>query len=701
MATEPAQPTEPPDPEAEFSRLFWAARKEQLKLKDNLTADDEAHKAAIMFAQDRGWAWAESLLEASRLECRGEHEAALRRLAVVGPEVPEQWQSLVDFLNGSALIGKGRHDEAIDANRRALADPNFDSPGHALLNLGKALFDKGDIDEAIEAYRQVMADPDFAPPGKTWNNLGIALRAKGEYDQAIECYRNALDDPTYETPGKVWCNIGNALLAKGEYQEAIDAFHKALDVRALAPPGRAWHGLGAAHSSKGEYDQAIDAYRHALSDPKYDEPGLTWRNLALALEAKGDVEQAEKAYEEAIANTDAESGIHARARQGLELLQSKIDTESLSPDDRARQAPTTVVPETDQIEAGIDDAINKAGMTQYDRYRGDSDSGRDDTLSILRGWSSAVTLLEGSERRWRGGGYFLKWRGHGVVIDPGFDFLRNFHDAKYHGQEISAVLVSHNHPDHNSDVKAIDDLRYELCKRNKPTDGPSIKPYVLMWDKDTEHATTFGYGKPMHQHEPLALTEGYPAPFDLRDHPASIPIRVTPFNVEHGSDVPHAMGMVVELIDDAGETALRIGYTGDTEYFSDLHTHLKNCHILIAHISQPSSDELRDATELKEKHLGYRGTVKLLQECQPKLALIGEFWAGYADLRIPLVKGLRLRSGVKPTLPAGLGMHLRLPSMEIECTACGEPMPFDDVRIAPASDLFGDLGYHCPRCVIG
>jgi glyoxylase-like metal-dependent hydrolase (beta-lactamase superfamily II) len=67
-------------------------------------------------------------------------------------------------------------------------------------------------------------------------------------------------------------------------------------------------------------------------------------------------------------------------------------------------------------------------------------------FSCLRGWSSAVTLLEGStDSHWVGGGYFLKWRGKGIVIDPGFDFIDNFHDAGYHMREVDAVLVSHNH----------------------------------------------------------------------------------------------------------------------------------------------------------------------------------------------------------------------------------------------------------------
>ena len=161
------------------------------------------------------------------------------------------------------------------------------------------------------------------------------------------------------------------------------------------------------------------------------------------------------------------------------------------------------------------------------------------------------------------------------------------------------------------------------------------------------------------------------------------------------------MGMVVELLDAAGNSVVRIGYTGDTKYFKDLHTHLQNCDILIAHISQPSIEELQDASKLKEAHLGYRGTARLLRECNPKLALIGEFWAGFSDLRISLVKGLRQRSGVEAVLPAGLAMHVRLPSLEIECTKCSKPTAFSGIRVAPPADGFGRLAYLCTSCMIG
>ena len=581
------------DTAAEFSRLFWAARKEQREFEKKATGHEPGHKSAIEFAKSQGWQWAEALLEVSRLSWVGEYETALSLLTETESSIPDEWHGLVHFLRGATLAAKGEHDNAIKAYRKALDDPKYLKPGYA------------------------------------WHNLGIALAAKGEYDEAIKADRMALDDPKYDTRARAWTNLAETYLVIKNRERAREALEKAL------------------------------------------------------------------------ASPDPQGGAHARARLRLQLLNAKIKPAALSPDDRAMVGKAASSASTDDVESGIIAAIQEAGDTQYEKYLGQPDSTRKDTLSILRGWSSAVTLLEGSERRWRGGGYFLKWGDYGIVIDPGFDFLRNFHDTGYHGREISAVVVSHNHPDHNSDLKYIDDLRYELYKRLAAAKKPGSQPYVLLWDQDTGGATKFGFEKPQHQHEPVVMACGFPQPIDLSAHKAKIPVRITPFKVNHGSDVPHAMGMLVELLDKKGKCAMRIGYTGDTAYFPDLPKHLRNCDLLIAHISQPSMEELQDASKLKEMHLGYRGTVRLLKECTPKLTLVAEFWAGFTDLRIPLVKGLRQRSGLEAILPAGLAMHVKLPSLEIECTGCAKPTPFSQIKVAPSAINFGHLAYLCPACMIG
>jgi Tfp pilus assembly protein PilF/ribonuclease BN (tRNA processing enzyme) len=528
---------------------------------------------------------------------------------------------------------------------------------------------------------------------------GSIHQSKGELNAAEIEYKKAIENKSFDSPGKAWNNLGSVLKAKNKHTSALRAYKRALQAPNLDTPGNIWNNIGIILSLRRDFKGAIKAYKKALKDPNYATPAKVWSNIAQTYIADRKLKLAKDAFERALACKDPHGGDHSRARRGIQLLKTKISPSALSPDDRAIvDKPITGGP-TNDIENAIITAILEAGDTQYGKYLNKADSNRQNTISILRGWSSSVTLLEGSERKWRGGGYFIKWNGYGIVIDPGFDFLRNFHDAGYHGREIHGVIVSHNHPDHNADLTRIDDLRYEIYKRSKGKGSGSCKPYVLLWDQDTSEATKFAIETPEHRHEPIFL-QTFPSCIKLDEHHTNLPIRVTPFKAKHSGDVLHAMGVLIELLDKKGKPTLRIGYTGDTAYSPTLHTHLLNCDILIAHISEPTIDELQDASKYKNDHLGYRGTAQLIKECAPKLALIGEFWAGFTDSRIALVKGLRQRSGTGAIMPTGLAMHIKLPSLEVECTECRDLTPFNLIKIAPPTDDFGSLAYLCPHCLL-
>jgi Tfp pilus assembly protein PilF/ribonuclease BN (tRNA processing enzyme) len=603
------------------------------------------------------------------------------------------------FKVGLRFQKNGEVDKAIEAYRKALEDPDFQNAGYAWNNLGMLLGDKGELDDSIKAFHKALEKAVGADRSETLNNLGTVLKDKGQFDEAIKCYEEALKEQSYKTPGYAWNNLGVAFRGKGKLDEAIAACHKALESPGYDTPGKAWNNIANALGDRGDVDGAIKAYQKALDDPNYKTPGIIWRNIARTYLGAGKYDVARETLEKALRDPDPSDPDHGSTKYLLTLVQSKLKPSALTPDDRALVEKPGSDADVDSPELRLIDKVKAAGETQYEQYLKKPDSKRNNVLSVLRGWSSAVTLLEGSERKWRGGGYFVKWQGCGVVIDPGFDFLRNFHDQGFHGREIDAVIVSHNHPDHNDDLKPIDDLRYELYKRlvGKKT---GVCPYSLLWDEDTARATKFSTEHPQHQHTPIAFSTGFPQPFDLSKHKAQLPVRVVSFKVNHSDDVPSAMGMVVELLEKE-KVVLRIGYTGDTEYFEELSVHLKGCDILIVHISQPSVEELQSAKKFKKDHLGYRGTARLLRECQPKFGLIGEFWAGFTDLRIDLVKGIRSLSGCQNIFPAGIGMHVSLPELAIECTDCAQVIRYDQMKVAPPSENFGDLAYLCPKCILG
>lgn len=80
-------------------------------------------------------------------------------------------------------------------------------------------------------------------------------------------------------------------------------------------------------------------------------------------------------------------------------------------------------------------------------------------LVVLRRYQSYSPILpRPTKADVRGGGYFLLWRGKGIVIDPGYDFIRNFYDEGFSLDDVSAVVITHAHPDHDGDFASLTSL---------------------------------------------------------------------------------------------------------------------------------------------------------------------------------------------------------------------------------------------------
>jgi len=691
----------------EFRRLFWKARRQHMKLRRAGGAREcPEHQEALTYARTYNLERGESLLEASVLEEEGKLEEALGLLDTLSERTPETARHLVWFLRGNAFAKQKRWDDTISAYRKALDEPNCDNPGVIWNNLGNALSEKGEYDKAINAYRKALDEPDINAPGDTWYNLGRALYAKGLLDEAISAYQNALDDRDYDTPAEARNNIGVALFAKGDFDGAINAYRKALDEPNHDSPGKAWNNLGVALSSKRDYGESINAFRKALKDPEAIEAGFPFIGLAIAYWHSGHKQEALDALQKITEHPDKYPLYAARAKSLLAVIESELDEESLSSDDRALLEGMPSAHTTEGAAATIEqrllDKMEADQQTLYETYTNKNDSERDNQISILRGWSSAVPLLEGSERACRGGGYFVKWQGKGIVIDPGFDFLCNFHDEKFHGREIDTVIVSHGHSDHNADLKSIDDLRYELYKESARGKHGKARPYVLICDPDTKRILKYSQQKPKHRLTPAQFDAGR---CEISDRDTDtiqldLPFSLEYFCVTHDKDtLEGAFGFKLHLNGTDGNP-FTIGYTGDTQFFAKLPKHLANCDLLIAHISQPSVEELKEPNKYKADHLGFRGMVDLITACKPKATIVSEFWAGMGDMRIDLVKAIRKKTGSNAILPGSIGMHIHLPSMEVECTQCHKRVPFENVQVSPPANKFGNLSYLCSDCVL-
>jgi ribonuclease BN (tRNA processing enzyme)/tetratricopeptide (TPR) repeat protein len=721
-----------------FRKLFWAARQAHVKAGKNAGADLPEHQVARSHAQEHGLVWAELLLDASLLICQGKPDEAFQILLAVEKTVPETEAGIVSLLIGAARQEKGDYEAATASYERASQDTYSCGGFWATASLDH---DEGpDSLEKLTDFRTRIEDRILSPHWTGWWSLGEALEKGGYYEDACDAYQEALKDPTAELRGPLLIKFASSLIGLGNHEGAIKACREALENSQFEQRGLAWLIIGLAQRGMELYEEAAESLEKARKEFGDEAPDILNFLLADAYWRIGRFEDARPLLEELFSKKEGEKFLRAEvrsqlfsinlyhlirsnltSRNGQEVVEAKpglssVTEETLGPNhmlnsetalrmNMKRASPTGDRIElldllrSEPLEARIFDKIETARKTQYEKYLSRVGSHRDNVLAILRGWSSSVTLLEGSERLWKGGGYFVKWQGKGIVIDPGFDFLRNFHDKGYHGREIDAVLVSHNHSDHNADLKSIDDLLYELYLRKGEDPHGGVSPYLLLQDAGTKESIKLDVEHSKHRYPPMLFDTANRASRHVIVRPENLPFSVEYFPVKHGDELKDPVGFTL-VLQTENEDAFRLGFTGDTEYFDDLEDHLKECDLLLAHISQPDDEDFTDPRHRKKNHLGYRGLGELIKRCEPRLTIVSEFWSGFTDLRIDLVMALRSLTGNPRIFPASIGMHVHLPKMEVECSACNQKTSFDEVGVAASVHHFGSLAYLCPSCLL-
>src|SRR6266581_6844789 len=136
---------------------------------------------------------------------------------------PEEAREL--FERGYEAQEAGRLDEAIECYRRSLA---LHASAEAHTFIGWALAQQGKHEEAIEACREAIAvDPTFGNP---YNDIGAYLIELGREDEAIEWLERAKTAPRYEPRHFPHYNLGRAYLGKEMYSHATRCFQEALEI---------------------------------------------------------------------------------------------------------------------------------------------------------------------------------------------------------------------------------------------------------------------------------------------------------------------------------------------------------------------------------------------------------------------------------------------------------------------------------------
>jgi ribonuclease BN (tRNA processing enzyme) len=328
------------------------------------------------------------------------------------------------------------------------------------------------------------------------------------------------------------------------------------------------------------------------------------------------------------------------------------------------------------------------------------ESGLDNVLAVLRGWSSATPLVARVEQQYfhghlcRGGGYFIKASGQGIALDPGYDFLDNFTRGGFHVKEITDVLVSHNHPDHRDDLGRLSDLDYQYLG-SLPED---VEPRAINWYLDPD--THADYREVLLHNDVAPVRVVTVKPDTERPMPPGVQCHVFP--TDHGKGhLREPCGFVLDL--PVGGRRLRLGYTSDTAYSDRLAEQFEGCGLIVCHFS---SAHPRDYTgeEPHRNHLGYTGLLNLIRQTDAELYVLSEFWGGKGDVRFELVQLLKYDLGCEGRddvriLAGDVGLLVDLDRLGIHCSKCGQPVEYERIRTLSPPEPFGELRYVCDRCL--
>lgn len=342
---------------------------------------------------------------------------------------------------------------------------------------------------------------------------------------------------------------------------------------------------------------------------------------------------------------------------------------------------------------------------------------KSDEICILRRWNSHTP----SVRNVWGGGYFIRWRGRGTIIDPGCSFIRLFRsETPYEFGDIHMVITTHDHVDHCQDFGTLISL---LREYNKWLDKQGTPPRT--WDLLISHGVADQFSSFLVHPEnslflrwnkilfPEDVEQVQPLPsiaqkksrremLGWKKHLSAYSffcqkkisqdykyrLKLIPTRHKELLGGRTALGIQLKLIP-SGTTIVISGDTGYDDKL-DLAEFYREAHLLILHVGTMEDT----AGKRNEEHLGLNGVTKVLfgiGRREPKLVILTEWGYEFGRLqkqgelggrsRFTRLVEERLRGmgcdayyaavspdradGKIPIIPADISLRINLPYLQI------------------------------------
>lgn len=322
-----------------------------------------------------------------------------------------------------------------------------------------------------------------------------------------------------------------------------------------------------------------------------------------------------------------------------------------------------------------------------------------DTLICLKGFSSTTPAIYSASfgNTCTGGGIYLNVGGYGIVIDPGIGFVDSMHKQGIFIEDIDAVIVTHNHLDHNADLSTISALQHDVNRyyekqvsfyKNFFPDAKH-KKHSIYWILDIGTKESTKTIVDSDNSEVLIKCDNW------KELSENISMKV--IETQHMVDGVSYGVKFKGILDD---NEIQIGYTSDTKFFAELSDFFIDTDILIFNISDIYEKDVR-GTKSKNSHLGYDGSINLLvrNSHHPQLAIASEFCCSNGDYRMSVSRKLQEQVGTGINIiPGEIGLKVDLSKGGICCSRCKRAVPISSVSVIAPEREFGPIQYICDKC---
>jgi len=615
----------------------------------------------------------------------------LEDLLKLDPSNYEAWR-----LRGDALVQLKRYDKALISYDKAIGIAP--TQAQAWMSRGEALRLSENFDEALKSYdKATELEPKYA---WAWLSRGDILRRLGRNEEALQTYDRAI--ALEAANAWIWINRAHSLNSLNRSEEALRSLDRAIE---LQPEGAwGWIIRGDILAQLGKNDDAFKSYVKATEADLTNVWG--WVGMTDVLETLGEFEHALQVCDQAIDATPSRGEIwHRKGRYLTQLnrlpdalaayekaqklyaaaddvtseraaLLSVRDIKRRIAEKRSGAKPSFEVQVLREVRSYLQKdprqdpfKIIKEREQQCNHYftRPRTIKASDSFITVLRRWNSYTPKLPNREAGKNGGGYFLVWKGRGIVIDPGFDFMDNFDKAGYSIQDIDAVVLTHAHTDHTADLESILCLKYEEGKQLGRF--PKID---LFMNLGTMHKFIGWISRLGIVGDIVTLNVGQV----IQQPDYGLILRAMQAKHSEIISSDRCVGLVFEL-QDGSNTSLRLGITSDTSWSTKIQEQYEGCGLLFLHLGSIGENEFDDSIPIRSRkrlydgeHLGLIGTTRMIKAVAPQLAVISEFGEELGVDRCCIAEVIDSHLDGKRCFTGDIGLKIRLPDLAIHCDIC-------------------------------